>query len=517
MASISGNPNRQKMINLMYLVFIALLALNVSSEVLDGFAKVDQSLKLSIASTEAQTNRLKNEMQLVYQANPQKVGVWYEKGVKLSEKTDSLFHYIQYLKEEIAVATDGSNADVDDLEKQDYLGASEEVMLSPISKQGEKLRIQINEYTLLLDNLLPDSNSKALLLKLFATENNDDNKLWEERTFEGMPSASAITLLTKMQADLRYAEGNVYETLIDNIDHGEIRVNKLTALVVPESKVILKGSPYKAQIILSSVDSTQVPSIYVNGSMLDESQKGSYNIIPNKVGDYSIEGYIDAKSPSGEIQRTPFQSSYQVIEPMVSVAPVMMNVLYAGIDNELKITVPGVEMNRVSATLSGSGILQRKGSLWTIKPSKIGEVVKVSVYAKQSDGKQCLMGTSELRVRALPDPTPYIAITTSDGKVKRFKGGRISKQELLKAGGISAAIDDSLIDFNYKVLKFQLISHDSMGNALLETSNGSRFSERQISKIRSAKSGKHLFITEIIAQGPDGVKSHIPALELNIK
>ncbi len=518
MALNSGNANRQKMINLMYIVFIAMLALNVSSDVLDGFAKVEQSLKLSIASTDLQNKLLRGEMKQAYEANPTKVGLWYEKGVNLSSQTDSLFNYIQYLKLEIARATDGDDANVDSLEKQDYLGASEEVMLNPLSKRGTVLKEKINTYASLLDSLLPNSAAKERLIALFETKSSKENNRisWEEETFDRMPSASAITLLTKMQADLRYTEGYVYSSLMKQIDAGDIRVNKLSALVVPESKVVLRGTPYKAQIILSSIDSTQSPEIFVNGANLPKEAKGNYIVSTNKIGQFTVQGYIDAKAPSGDIQRTAFKSDYRVIEPMVSVAPTLMNVLYAGINNELKITVPGVPMSQVSATLTGSGSLARKGDFWIIKPTKVGETVKVAVYAKMGNGKNTLMGQSELRVRALPDPSPYIALTTANGKPKRFKGGSISKRALIAAGGVKAAIDDSLVDFAYEVMSFQLIAYDSMGNAIPEVSQGAKFSSRQLEKIRNTRRGKSLYITKIIARGADGIERRIPSLDLTI-
>ncbi len=519
MAMKSGNANRQKMINLMYLVFIAMLALNVSSEVLDGFAKVEQSLKLSITSTEMQNQLLRDEMKQAYQANPKKVGVWFQKSLDLTTQTDSLYNYIQLLKVKIACATDGDDANVDSLVKKDYLGASEEVMLSPLTKRGQTLRLRIGAYAHLLDSLLPNSKAKQSLIALFKTSNektSSNRASWEERTFNGMPSASAITLLTKMQADLRYTEGYVYSSLMKSIDQGDIRVNKLSALVVPDSKIVLRGTPYKAQIILSSIDSTQSPEVFVNGEILSKESKGYYTRGTSKLGKFSVKGYIDAKSPSGEVQRTPFESEYQVIEPMVSVAPTLMNVLYAGIDNELKIAVPGVSMSQVSARLSGSGSLVRKGNFWLLRPKKVGETVKVSVFAKLANGKNTLMGSSELKVRALPAPSPYIALKTSDGKTKRFKGGRISKRELIAAGGVKAAIDDGLVDFKYEVLKFQLISHDSMGNALLEVSKGAKFSNRQLTKIRNIRRGKRLYITGIIARGADGIERRISSLDLII-
>ena len=100
MAGISNNPNspRQKMINLMYLVFIAMMALNVSSEVLDGFGLVEGSLRTSIDNSSTRNKIVNDELEAYYQSNPEKVRSWYEKGKKVKDASDSLFNYVQDLK-----------------------------------------------------------------------------------------------------------------------------------------------------------------------------------------------------------------------------------------------------------------------------------------------------------------------------------------------------------------------------------------------------------------------------------
>ena len=135
MAGISNNPNspRQRMINLMYLVFIAMMALNVSSEVLDGFELVEGSLRTSIDNSSRRNKIVADEMEAYYQENPQKVGEWALKAREVKKASDSLYTYIQDLKIRIAKVADGENANVNSIEHKDDLEAASRVMLSPVS------------------------------------------------------------------------------------------------------------------------------------------------------------------------------------------------------------------------------------------------------------------------------------------------------------------------------------------------------------------------------------------------
>lgn len=506
MAGNGGNANRQKMINLMYIVFIAMMALNVSSEVLDGFSKVEQGLKQTTGATEAQNALLRAEMLEAYKSNPTKAERWYRHGLDLSSEADSLFAYIQQLKWEIARETDGADADVDQLRKRDYLGASDVVLLNPLNYKGRELRHRVEQFRANLSALAPSSDAVQALLSVDSV----GGQAWEEATFAGIPSSAAITLLTKLQNDLRYIEGQQMEQLLQSIDAGDLRVNKLTAQVIPESRVVMRGLPYKAQVVLSSIDTTQLPTIVMNGREQTSSQ---VTIPTSSTGTFPIKGTIEMKLPSGDIERREFSSSYTVIEPMATVAPVLMNVLYAGIDNPINIAVPGIAQSDVVATMSG-GSLSQRGNQWIAKPAQGVSEATISVSAKLSSGQLLSIAKVALRVRALPDPMPYIELANEAGSKVRFKGGRVSKAALLATGGIKAAIDDSLLDITYTVLKFQLVSFDSMGNALPEVSEGSRFSERQIRQIQNASRGKRLYVTDVVARGPDGIERKIPSIEL---
>jgi len=118
-------------------------------------------------------------------------------------------------------------------------------------------------------------------------------------------------------------------------------------------------------------------------------------------------------------------------------------------------------------------------------------------------------------VRKLPDPMPFIAYKDANGQTNRYKGGKpFSKALLLAAGGVSAAIDDEILNIDYKVVSFETVFFDSMGNAIPEVSNGGSFSERQKSAMKRLQRGKRFYISHVKAVGPDGITRDIAPIEV---
>ena len=519
MAGIANNPNspRQKMINLMYLVFIAMMALNVSSEVLDGFELVQDSLRTSIDNSTHRNNMVAQQLGDAYQSNPVKVKEWYEKSREVKQQSDSLYNYIQDLKQRIAEIADGKDANVENIEHKDDLEAAARVMLAPMKGEGKNLRLSIDTYREHLSTLISDSAKVRIIRNALSTELPNKSKrskqTWESALFENMPVAAAITLLTKMQSDIRYAEGEALSYLLSSVDVGDYRVNQIRAQVIPQSQIVMRGSQYQANIVLSAVDSTKRPTIFVNGKELPAENKGLFSVTTGSTGTFPIEGYIEMPNSEGEMAQYPFKSEYFVTEPSATVAPTLMNVLYAGIANPIRIAVPGVPSGNVTASMT-NGTLTRKGELWEARPSKVGTEAVITVNARMSDGRSVEMAKTSFRVRALPDPSPYIEYKDENGNVRKFRGGKISKRNLVEAEGILAAIYDDLLNVKYTVLSFELTFFDSMGNAIPEVAQGTNFSQRQKDYIRRLSRGKRFYITNVIAKGPDGIERKISTIEV---
>ncbi|MBB6275095.1 type IX secretion system motor protein PorM/GldM [Porphyromonas circumdentaria] len=515
MAISGGNKNRQKMISLMYLVFIAMVALNVSSEVLDGFDKVEESLHSMLQGTETRNKYTEQALNSAYAANPSKAKQAYNKSNVLKREADSLYNLIETLKVKIVKKTDGAKGDVHNINRKDDMNASSEVMLNTLSPWGAHLRKRIELFCQLSSSYIESPLKRQTIEKTLSTEGKG-MKSWEESLFEGMPTIAAVTLLTKLQTDVRSVEGEVLQELIRSIDVSDIRVNKVEAQVIPESQIVMRGGAYRAQIVLSSVDSTAQPKVVVNGKELSAESRGIFTASANTAGTYPIKGYIETLGGDGTAIRREFSSQYVVTEPMASIAPTLMNVLYAGIDNPINIAVPGIASEQIQATMS-NGTLSRRGNLWVARPEKVGTEAVITVSAKGNNGVVSRITEQKLRVRALPDPLPFIEYQDANGAMKRFKGGSLSKRDLLSAKGIQAAIDDDILEVSYSVVRFQLTFFDQMGNAMPEISNGDRFSERQINSMRALSRGKRFYISEVIARGPDGVERKIPPIEVIVK
>jgi gliding motility-associated protein GldM len=183
----------------------------------------------------------------------------------------------------------------------------------------------------------------------------------------------------------------------------------------------------------------------------------------------------------------------------------MMNVLYAGIENDVRIAVPGVPSQNVTASMTNGSLTSTGNGIWVAKPAQVGTEAVISVVAKMSDGRSLEMAKSAFRVRALPNPSPYLNLPDANGNLLKFDGGRQSKLALNSAEKLYAAIDDGLLNIPFNVLRFEIVYFDSMGNSIREPSEGSNFTARQKEMIRGLTRGQTLLIRGVVARGPDGI------------
>lgn len=491
---------RQKMINLMYVVLMAMLALNISSEVLNGFSIVEESLNRTTANSSKENEVLYGNFAEQMKKNPQKVKEWFEKATAVKRMSDSLYNFAQALKVQIVREADGKDGNIYNIKSKDNLEAASHVMLAPGTGQGKKLYDAINNFRERILKMVPDQHQRDIIESNLTTKVpknvNTLGKNWQEYMFEDMPVAGAVTLLSKLQSDVRYAEGEVLHTLVANIDMKDIRVNKLSAFVIPESKTVISGDLFSAQIVMAAVDTTQQPEIYVGGQRITN---GLYRFTAGAVGEHQFGGYITMRDGAGNVTRRDFTQKYTVVAPSATVSADLMNVLYAGYDNPISVSIPGVPLNAVSASMSGGSFRSIGMGKYIARPSAVGRDVTISV-ASNANGKSRQMGKFTFHVRKLPDPAAYMQIGTD-----RFRGGGLAKASIMSAPGIKAAIDDGILDIQFKVVSFETVFFDNMGNAVPMASAGSNFSERQRDTFRKLSRGKRFYISRITAVGPDGI------------
>jgi len=499
---------RQKMINLMYVVLMAMLALNVSSDVLNGFSLVDKSLQTTTKNASEVNAGIYEDFEEQMKANPKKVKEWYDKAQAVRQMSDSLFSLAEELKVLIVRKSDGKDGDVTDIKNREDLEAATSVMLAPGTGHGTQLFNSINSYRERIVKMVTDSAQRRIIASNLNTEVPQSvrtlGKNWQEYMFESMPTAAAVTLLTKLQSDVRYAEGEVLHGLSANIGIKDIHVNELNAYVIPSAQTVVQGGKFTAQILMAAVDTTNRPTIYIGGQKIN-SDRGIYETVCSRTGDFNLVGYIEMMNAQGELVRRNFEQKYTVVAPSATVSADLMNVLYAGYDNPMSVSVPGVSTSQLQVTMSGGGLTAKGDGKFIARPTQVGGEAVVTVAAK-TEGRVQEMGKFTFRVRKLPDPTAFIAYSDGQGGENRFKGGKISKQVLMSVNTLGAAVDDGLLNIPFRVTGFETVSYDRMGNAFPVVSESADFTDRQKSMIRGLTRGKRFFITRIKAIGPDGVE-----------
>lgn len=498
------------MINLMYIVLIAMLALNISSDVLVGFELVGESVNRTVVSASEQNKAILTELAEANRKNPDKAGEWYDKATLVHREAQTLFNLAEELKSSMVKYADGEAGDPANIRRRDNQEAASHIMLSPAGGRGRELHHAIAQFRLLATSVVEDPGLKSIIENSLSTEVARQSaglgKNWEEMMFESMPLIAAVTILSKLQSDVLHVESEVLHKLSSNVDKKDVRVNVLKPYVIPTSKHVIAGGKYMANIILAAIDSTQQPDIYIDSRKLPASSQGYYEEIAGRSGQYTMRGHIEVNRGDGETVTYPFEDSYTVVEPTATVSATMMNLLYAGIDNPVSISVPGFLNHQVTATMTNGSLTRQANGSWSAKPSRTDQDAEITVTAAM-EGRSLVVNKSRFRVRPLPPPSPFITYKNKNGVLQKYRGGTpLPKSVLLGADGIKAAIDDDILNINFKVLSFETVVFDSMGNALPEVSQGASFSQRQKESFRRLSRGKRFYISRVKAVGPDGVE-----------
>lgn len=501
---------RQKMIGMMYLVLTAMLALNVSSEILNGFTMVDNSLHKTIESAEVRNKVLYSDFQSLFDKNPTKVREWLEKAKQVKQKSDDIYKFIEDFKVHIIRLADKKEANdsayVFQIISKDNLDKAAEYGIT--NGHGKELKKKIDEYRDFLVQLSINNPSKQKMYQsIFSTSKTKDGKRWEEAMFEMMPVSAVVTILTKYQNDVRSSEAEIVQYLKNQTDLNDFRVNKITALVVPNTRYVIRGGRYSAQIVLSAVDTTNIPTYYVGSTTI---RNGYYDVNCVKSGAFNYSGFIKLSGNDGTIKTYPFKSDYIVGDPSATISNEDLNVVYRGIDNKFSISVPGVASENVSVRVTG-GTLQKAGGKYIVRPTQDGEI-SINVFAK-IDGKDLPMGGGSYRVKYIPDPKSFLQYVDAGGVTRLLQDGSLSKR-ILKSDAVSLIASygqDELIKANFNIISFSMVTIFGSINA-----NGSRLTGRMFSDIDKLEGGDILTLKNIKAVGPDGKIRSLGLIQIQI-
>lgn len=570
MAGAKETP-RQKMIGMMYLVLTALLALNISKEVLNGFVKVENSLRTTQGTLNAKVNETSTELETKYLQNQEKVKPFYDKAQQVNSTSSELISHITEMKARIMAASSGDYDEAGELAVGNYIGKDENGMdtvlnlaLIPIKDEyqnlttfvgmaepnepldgpwtASELKQKLESFREELKNTSVIDNQgtrrelprylQAQIDETFAfpTEIQEGDEVsWEHANFYHVPLAAVMPLMTKMTLDIQDIQDDILSWLLGSVDAKSYKFTNLMPLVVPESNYILRGDSFRADVLLAAFDGTNPPDIYVDSKKWNERDSSlleyeNIDALPigsdglgklristrgKPLGESNYKGLIRFQGPDGNVQDFPYYTpKFTVAEPALVVSPTKMNVFYRGLPNPVEVSVPGVPGDKIDVRISGNHRLKKESDgTFTITPGT-DKKANITVSAELPDGSKKSLPAREFRVKRIPDPVPFfVGKTPSDRS--------ISKQTLVGADGIGAQMVNFDFDVRVVVKSFSVsVSRD--GTLVEKKSNNNRLTPDMKQLFNRVSRGNVVYFEDIIVGMPDGTERQVAAMKLKV-
>ena len=519
---------RQRMIGMMYLVLTAMLALNVSKEILNAFITVNEAM-------ERTNENFYTKMSSTYESfaetakNQDKAKLPYEKALKVQAATKKLVEYMEEIKYKLHSEVDGIPVDVvkakkmtlEDLQAKDNYDKTSNYFIGQTENgKAYEMAKKFKEYKQELINIVGDTayniNSPILTSGLQVDQKFTKDKItvgWEKYNFDGTVAAACFALLNKTIGEIRNIEYETVDYLFKAIDAKSHKFDQINAKVIPNSRIVFQGDKYEADVIVAAYDSRQPLNAYygTGRDTVTEAQEGSLHPLEGEgsvkisipcsaVGNQKFAGYIKMKSPDGKDEIKPFSGSYTVTKPTAAVAADKMNVFYAGIPNPVTIAAP-VAPEQLKISWGGANAKSTGPGKYDvdIPTTLVGKDVTISVSAELEKGKAQSMGSTVFRVKSVPAPSVFVGGNLTSGKQP--------KDAILANRFVSAKMDQS---FNYE-LPWKVLSYtvtfvkNGVEDAPISVT-GAQFSDQVSNKIQNASSGTIIEFSNIKISSIAGTK-----------
>lgn len=542
MASGKQTP-RQKMIGMMYLVLTALLALNISKEIINAFVTIETGLNATNKNFDAKNDMIYNSFYKAKLNDEKKVAPLYANAMKVKDASKKLCDYINELKSDIKQHSEGIDKKKADtlrtslVEKLDDYDTPTHFMIGDdpanVTGKAKELKAKLVEHRKFLATMLPKGSANKLNgLSTDDQFSKENEKMisWEWYNFYHAPLAATMAQLSRIQNEIKNAESDVVNELFASINANDFKFDALQARIIAESSYILAGDDYKADVFVAATSSTQQPVVWLfpegesawdsaakkpkAGAKIDSSSvavaggMGHYLVKTGNEGLQSWAGVIRVKKPDGAFDSYPFKGEYMVAKPAAAVSPDKMNVFYIGVDNPVTITAAGVAPENLSVNISGGGgsISGSRGK-YVVKVSTPGEC-NVSVSAKYGTTSKPMGAPFKFRVKRVPDPVAYVGAIKGDGIM--------TKAEVAGIRGVFAKMENFDFDLSFTVVSF-VMSMNVNGVYVDYKASGPSVTADMSKLLGSAKTGTKVFFEQINVKGPDGSVRKIPGVNIKVK
>lgn len=495
---------RQKMINLMYLVFIAMMAMNMSKEVLSAFGLMEAKFAGSNVATIDRNDKLLSELKTKGAENPKEFKIPAARAQQVKIASDSLYRYLETLKVELLkeggyeIDPETGKLPFEAMDKTDIL---DEAWFTGdrLTKEGEKVMANIEAYkTKIKDILATDESYRGraeAFEKTFSTdkvENSDGKKIdWLAYNYQGFPAIASYTKLTAMQNDIKVTESDMFSLFLGNIVTEATTLNNYEAIVLADKSAFFAGEKFQGKVVIGKYANVPPTKLVVQGKeinlaeAIDADGAATLDFNVGNVGEHKIDGEFTFIENGKELP-IKIKGNYVVVPRpnSATISADKMNVVYRGVDNPMTISFAGVSDNKVTASAAGLSKASGTGK-YNMKPSK-GTSVVINVTAKLDDGSTS-SDKATFRIKEIPAPTGYFR--GSSGSMKMSKSG-------VAKGTVEAKLDDFDFDLPLRVTQFDF----KVPGQPTITVNGGKLDGRAQAALNRAKRGQTVQIINIKAK-----------------
>lgn len=417
---------RQKMINLMYLIFIAMMAMQVDRQVLRSFEDITVTLNESSKLTDENNTTFYEQIVNKAKEDPDYAAI-QGKADQVKAESDKAFNAIEALKNQIMQtqqyqlpaigATEEEETNYASLSNVDAVTNLLFISDDKPKPEAQQLKAAVDDFRTFMSTAYATSDrDKRRVEQLFNTSDRG-RKSWLNSLFYGQPMVAGLANLTKLQADIRTEEGNLVRTLLSNKLEDEIELKAFQPIVMVPP-VVASGKPVEASIAFGAFDNTLQGSVSVGGQNVAlKDGKAVFNLNTSGNGKRTVSGTMTYKDATGKDVSMPFSQEYEVVDATISKLesnPVItadkMNVVYRNLDNPISASINGAD-GPVTLTASVGG-LSKSGSGWNFRPAAGSGTVTFTASAKLSTGKT-VSGKKDFRIKPVPPARGHILNKTS--------------------------------------------------------------------------------------------------------
>lgn len=504
--SIPKDP-RQLLINLMYIVLTALLALNVSAEILNAFMTMDHSLnessELVSRSNQQLLAAINTQADAYSQYDPLR-----QKAAETQTISREFYDYVDQLKETLIDASGGR--DEHQLPKNIKDKDTPTRMLIEEGR-GDELEQKIKTVREQLLGLIDDPATRNQLaasipLDIIPLPEDTDKHSWAQFNFQQMPIAAILPLLSKFQNDVKTSETTILNYFLGQTDNATIKPDAFEAVVAADKSYVIRGEELSAEIFLGSYSSTADNiAVSVDGrSYPVRNGKAIFKTRPAGIGNKQFEAMIKVTDPiSGKEETYRKQFRYEVGERSVAVSAEKMNVFYVGVDNPVAISAAGVPSGEVEVRAEGLVISKTANGKYIARPQRPGNA-KIVV-----SGGGLNPTTFQYRVKRIPNPVPRLG--SKDG-------GQISAGEFKIYNKILSVLENFDFDARCNISSFELTRAPRNNDPLTVKNTSGNFSGETLRLVSRANRGDVYYFENIRVKCPgDSVTRKLNSMVFRIR